>query len=468
MKLTFSIGLGISTKIFSNIINQKYEYHVRNSSSLLIDAISSKTNNIVYLAVMPFINLISSLIILSIFLIVLLINFPLITLVIISLAGIAYYLSIKFNSGTVSQISKKLAFDSEKSVKIVQETFGNIKEIIINNHYEYFIDNFIKNEISLRTIQGKHSIITLSPKIFIELIGLLFIVLFAYFYSRENSILAILPTLAICAFTAQKLLPLMQQSYASWISIKGSEITIKEVNLLLNLHTDILDDGLNSSINFNCLVSLKDITYRYPNGQYIFKKFNLQIKKNEKVCILGDSGKGKSTLINLFMGLINPQSGEIYVDGKLINHRNLKSWQKKIAHVPQNIFISDDSILKNITLGVDDPIDFNKIEELINFVELNDLISSLSLSINTVLGERGAKLSGGQKQKIGIARALYKNSNILIMDESTNSLDNDSEQRILYKLSLLSDKTIILITHKYENHKYFNNIIKIPDINNLI
>ena len=461
MKITFLIGFKISTKIFSNVINQNYEYHLRNNSSFLIDAISSKTNNVVYLAVMPFINLISSLIIFLIFAIVLLFNFPFITIISISFIALSYFISIKLNRKNIALISKKLAYDSEKSLKITQETFSNIKEIIINNYHKYPVNDFTNNEISLRKIQGQHSIITLTPKIFIELFGLLFIILFAFYYSIDNPILQIMPTLAALAFASQKILPLMQQSYASWTSIKGAELTVREVVSLLKLPSGIDSEHNQEDIDFNYLVSLKNISYKYSTEISIFKNFNLEIKKNEKLCIVGASGKGKSTLVNLLMGLIKTQTGEIFVDGSLISYKNLVAWQKKIAHVPQNIFFSDDSILKNLTLGMDGPINLIKIHELLEFVELNDFINSLPMGLNTNLGEVGSKLSGGQKQKIGIARALYKNSEILILDESTNSLDNDTEERIIFKLSTLSDKTVILITHKLENYKYFHNIINI-------
>jgi len=463
MKLTFSIGLLMSTKIFSNVINQKYEYHLVNNSSTLIDAISTKTNNVVYLAVMPFINLVSSLIILSAFLIVLLFIFPLITINILLLVGVAYYLSIRINSKRIARISHKLAHDAENSVKITQETLGNIKEIIINDYKKYAIDIFYKNEASLKKIQGEHSVITLSPKILIELLGFLLIVLFAFYYSTENSVLTLMPTLAGLAFTFQKLLPLMQQAYASWTSLKGAEGTVQEINSLLNLPIETAAQNI-KSINFERKIFLKKISYKYSNGYKIFDDFSLEIKKNEKICIYGESGKGKSTLINLIMGLINPQSGEVFVDDNVINSKNIVSWQKKIAHVPQNIFIADESVLNNITLGVAGPVDLIKVRELINFVELNEYIRSLAKGIDSNLGEDGAKMSGGQRQKIGIARALYKNTDILILDESTNSLDPQSEENILYKLSLLRDKTIILITHKYENHKYFGNVINIANM----
>jgi ATP-binding cassette subfamily B protein len=463
MKLTFSIGSKMSTEIFLKVINQKFEYFSSNNSSKLIDALTTKTNNVVYLAVMPFINLISSLIILFTFFVVLLLYFPLITIATLVILGYAYYFSIKLNSKKVTEISNKLAYDSEKSIKITQETFGNIKEIIINGYQNYAVNEFHKNEISLRKSQAVHSVITLSPKIIIEFLGFMFIVLFAFYYSTVSSIESFVPTLAALAFTAQKILPLMQQSYASWTSLKGVEVTVREMNSLLNLHVENEVNNL-IKINFNSHILLNNIHYNYSNGKILFNNFYIKIDKNEKICIFGESGSGKSTLINLIMGLLTPVAGEVLVDDNRLNSLTIDSWRKKIAHVSQNIFIADESILNNITLGVPGPIDILKINEIINFVELRSYINSLVMGLDSNLGEGGAKLSGGQKQKIGIARALYRNSDVLILDESTNSLDPLSEENILKKLSSIQDKTIILITHKIENQKYFNKVLNISSM----
>ena len=197
----------------------------------------------------------------------------------------------------------------------------------------------------------------------------------------------------------------------------------------------------------------------------IISDFSLKINKGEYIGLMGSSGVGKSTLVDIILGLLYIDDGTINVDGKSI-HTNIVSWQKNIGYVPQDVYLTDDTIAANIALGVNqDKIDYERLKEIINITQLNEFVNELDLNINTIIGERGSRISGGQKQRIGIARALYNDPEILILDEATSSLDSNTENNILNFISTLKNsKTIISVSHKTLALKDCNRIIKIPEV----
>jgi ABC-type multidrug transport system fused ATPase/permease subunit len=468
IRLTFSTGLNLTSKIFSNVINQNYLYHIGSQSSELIDAISLKTNNIVYLAVMPFISLVSSVLILILFSSVFFIVFFEIALILIFIVVIIYLLVIKLFSKRIKSISERIATSSATSVKIIQECLDNIKDIILSKNKDYVHNSFIKNEKILKSAQAEHSFITLSPKIIIELTGLLSIVLIAFLYSNELDVsYELLPAIAAAAFASQKILPLLAQIYVYWSNLKGQENTIEVVNDYL-----LLDNSLNletnTHLNFDKCIRIDKVSYSYNNKKNIISDLDFKIEKGSKVCIIGKSGGGKTTFINLILGLFLPTSGNIYIDDKKLTSENTHIWRNYVSHVPQAVFIADDTIVRNIALcSIDISINYSRINDIIEFVGLTEYVNSLPLGVETFLGESGAILSGGQRQRIGIARALYKQTEVIILDESTSSLDPSSEVEILKKLLTLPNKTIILITHNINNYLLFDKILDFNDFMNL-
>lgn len=464
MNLTFSTGLNLTSKIFRNVVEQNYLYHLENQSSELIDAISMKTNNIVYLAVMSLLGLFSSILIVTLFLTTFFILFTKIAILLSLIILLSYFFAVRLFSEKIKIISKDIAIYSSKSIKILQETLSNIKDIIISKNINYAYELFYHNEKVYKRSQSEHSLITLTPKIIIELLGLLAIVFYAYINSTDNNLIyELIPLLAAIAFAAQKILPLFAQCYIYWSNLKGQEKSIDVVNGYLELNINKIHSPL-TKLTFDRSILIEKLTYRYDISTSLntIENINLTVKKNSKICIFGRSGGGKSTLINLIMGLIFANSGKISIDGIELSPLNASSWHDKISHVPQNVFIADDTIIRNITLSaINEPINISKVNSILEFVGLTDYINSLPLLSDTILGESGAKLSGGQRQRIGIGRALYKDSDLIILDESTNSLDSISEINILKKLVNLENKTIIMITHNHNNAILFDEVINL-------
>lgn len=222
----------------------------------------------------------------------------------------------------------------------------------------------------------------------------------------------------------------------------------------------------NSKFEFINSIQLKDISFKYPENQkWIFKNINFEIKKGDRIGLIGVTGSGKSTLVDIIMGLLTPSEGNIYIDGVQLAPQNLKIWQNLISHVPQNIYLSDTSIIENIAFGVDkNKIDYKLAIECAKKAKIYDSIESLPQKFDTIVGERGSKLSGGQRQRIGIARALYKNAKIIVFDEATNALDNATEKKVIDSINLIDKEiTLIFIAHRLSTLDKCNKIIKVEE-----
>jgi ATP-binding cassette subfamily B protein len=282
---------------------------------------------------------------------------------------------------------------------------------------------------------------------------MLFIALVAFKYSNNsNGVAESLPILALLVMASQRLLPILQNGYISWAAIKTGESALIEIVDLLKKSSLLPDVSISQdSINFSNSIKLSDINFRYDiKSPLVLNKINFIINKGEFIGIIGPTGSGKSTLTDLLMGLLNPTAGNIYIDNVSLSLNNLKSWQSKIAHVPQSIYISDLSILENIAFGIpSDLIDINRVKECARQAQISDVIECLPNNYRSLIGERGVRLSGGQRQRLGIARALYKRSELLILDEATSSLDSKTEDEVMRVLDYLPKSlTVIIIAHR--------------------
>jgi ATP-binding cassette subfamily B protein len=260
------------------------------------------------------------------------------------------------------------------------------------------------------------------------------------------------------------MLPTWQQLYTSWTAIKGSEDTLIDA---LDLMEPIeINQNYNKikSINFNHKINIVNVSFSYDQNKFILDKINLSINKGQKIGIIGKTGCGKSTLIDIMMGLLTPNNGELYVDGVRVSFSS-EAWQSKIAHVPQIIFLADASINENIAFGIPpNLIDYEKVVAAAKIAQLTETIDALPRKFNTKVGERGIQLSGGQRQRIGIARAIYKSADIIFLDEATSALDSDTEQLIINEINKLDSKcTILIIAHRTDTLKSCDLILELSN-----
>ena len=303
-----------------------------------------------------------------------------------------------------------------------------------------------------------------------EAIAMTFIALVSLIMlNNPNNSSTAIPFLGVLALSAQKMLPALQQIFKSWSGLQTNHQSIKELLSLINQKTiniELRDQA--EPLNFSKNIKFKEVNFKYSKeSNFILKNANFEIKKGEKIGIIGETGSGKTTTVDLIMGLLNPTSGAIYIDEKPLditgNNSTVYSWQKTIAHVPQNIYISDNSFADNIAFGLNkDSIDMKRIVKSAEQANIRDFIELTPNKYYSLLGERGSKLSGGQRQRIGIARALYQQRKVLILDEATSSLDIKTESTIIEELENLSlDITIIMISHRLNTLKNCDKIFEV-------
>jgi ATP-binding cassette, subfamily B, bacterial PglK len=465
-KFATGVGSSLSYEMYAKALNQPYEFHLGKNSSELITLILNKTNSIVYGSVMPAVTLfISTITGLSIFFLLALVS-PKITMVSLFIFVGLYYLIGRATKRQIKVNSICIATESENVLKGLQESFGGIRDVIIDCGQQYWLELYRKQDALLRKANISTVFISQSPRYFMEGMGMMAIAIFAYFQtSIYGSGESVIPILGVFALGAQRMLPILQQIFSSVVSIRTHSASLQDVLAALanwNNKADLKSPKLETPLEGNIIFN--NISYKYPDAEnYVLQNISLVIKKGGRYGIIGKSGVGKSTLLDILMGLISPTSGLIEVNGKAFSSLVDDSWRKQVAHVPQSIYLVDGTIEENIALGVKkSSIDESWVKCCASRASLANDIESWEYDYQTVVGERGVRLSGGQKQRIGIARALYKGSKILILDEATSSLDAPTENEIMSLIkNLSSELTIIIVAHRMNTLSVCNEIIEL-------
>ena len=468
VKFSFILGVDLSVGIFTQVINQPYIAHTKQNSSDIISAISIKIAQVINGVVLSVLNVISSFIIVSAIITILIIINPsasLIAILFFSALYVFFYLyvkqKLKLNSSNITRASSSL-------MKILQEALGGIRDIIINGNQQFYRSIFWRADLVFRKSLGNTLFLTNSPRYFMETFGVLLIVLLAYMLSTqgEKSFADGIPVLGALALGAQRLLPVMQVLYNSWGNIKGTHFVLAEVLGFLNLNDAKTMNVINDDCTFEKNIRLKDVSFGYDeNSLSAINNINIDIKKGDCIGIIGKTGSGKSTLIDIMMGLLDPTHGTLEVDENVITSSNRRAWQSRIAHVPQNIYLSDSTIEENIAFGIPaKEIDSSLVRRAAISANIDSVVNEWPLKYKTVLGERGIRLSGGQRQRIGIARALYKQADVLFLDEATSSVDTTTESSIMKAIEELgNDVTLIIIAHRITTLKNCSRILELTN-----
>ena len=468
-RISQMIGNDLGYKAYSRTLNQAYSIHKdRNSDFILV----TLTNHIrlTIESIEKILTIISAFFIL-IFLLstILLINRSLALISIIVLVSSYLYLG-SISRKRLLKNGEKFAYFSKKQIKIIQESLGGIRDVILNNKSNYFSSIYKNIDLPLRVINTQNTIISGFPRYTMEAIAMSFIALVSLIMlNNPNNSSTAIPFLGVLALSAQKMLPALQQIFKSWSGLQSNHQSIKELLSLINQKTINIElRDKSKPLNFSKNIKFKEVNFKYSKeSNFILKNANFEIKKGEKIGIIGETGSGKTTTVDLIMGLLNPTSGSICIDEKPldITDKNsiVYSWQKTIAHVPQNIYISDNSFADNIAFGLNkESIDMERVIKSAEQANIRDFIELTPNKYYSLLGERGSKISGGQRQRIGIARALYQERKILILDEATSSLDVKTESSIMEEIENLSlDITIIMISHRLNTLKNCDKIFEI-------
>ena len=441
---------------YKSILKKKYK-DLENFNPNEILAILGKLNTVIYSST-SIVSLITSVIIfIFIFTAMSLINFKLILLSSLSLM-LFYLLIIKLTSKKMDLISKTEAFFEGKALELVNISIKSFKDITLYNSKKYFINNFSKLINRVCKIRIIAFIITDTPKNIVVPGILVILIIFTYNYSQSNNVALLLPQIAALVFSIQRMMPVINQIFNSYLSIRSAyESTndvfnfIKENDISESDKKKVLpiEHNIKSKINFEKFIELKKLSFSYNKKNKIISELSLKIIKGEKIAITGKNGSGKSTLMNILMGFYEQYNGKIIIDETELNQSKLEDWQSKISYVPQKLFLFDNTIKNNITLGQDD-LSFDKVKfnKAVLIARLNEFVDDLDEKYETITKDDGGRFSGGQIQKISLARAIYFSKEILFLDEFTSQIDKDSELKIIQDLFLeFKDTTIILITH---------------------
>ncbi len=467
-RLSAGIGADLSRKAYVNIINQPYEFHTNINSSEIIASftnhISAAVSGIFSIFQLTTSAIISLCLIFGIVFIELPYSLiaPVILFLLYLIVGKYYRIRLRENSYQISQTTMEL-------IKHVQESLGSIRDVIIGGHQDIFIRNYKEVDYKQRRLKAQNWFLSGSPRYLFEGIGLVFISSIALINLPSRNNVEIISLLSLIALGSQKLLPTLNQLFGHWSAVKAAN---SEINILLSMLDLKIPEAIQSKnkVILKNSIKLRDISFSYScDNKNVLEKVNLDINKGDIIGIVGKSGSGKSTLIDLILGLKRPTSGEIFIDDININQKNkpylIHSWRKSIAHVPQSIYLMNASFAENIAFGIRlDQIDFDKVKKAARLANIFRFIETTNSGFQSMVGERGINLSGGQLQRIGLARAFYSEADILIIDEGTSALDQKTEFEIISELKRnSSSKTIFLVTHRLSSLRICNKIIEIDN-----
>lgn len=467
-RLSYGAGHDLSIKVYRQTLFQSYSVHLARNSSEVINGIITKTSTVISGVLTPVITIISASIIMIGIVGILCFIDIVVALTAFTGFSVLYFLVIFYTKSKIRRNGEVIAIQSDASVKVLQEGLMGIRDVLIYGSQEFYSEIYRKADFPLRRSVGNNLFISGCPRFVMEAIGMILIAAIAFaMVEQQSSATQVFPVLGALALGAQRLLPIMQLIFGSYSAIKGSRACLEDVIELLDQPTpDYVKNPILTPIIFDNEISLKNVSFRYEaEGPLILDGVDLVIQKGTRVGVIGATGSGKSTLFDIIMGLNFPSTGTMEIDGEIINEKNIRAWQAHIAHVPQDVYLSDNTIAENIAFGTSKTeIDLARVKQAADRAQIGDLIESWAMKYDTYVGEHGVRLSGGQRQRIGIARALYRNASVLVFDEATSALDNKTEMSVVEAIeSLGQDLTILIIAHRLSTLKNCDQIAEVTD-----
>lgn len=455
----FKIGTEISDRLYRYYMSQGWLFHANGSSAQLTKQISTETVRITSQVILPLMQMNARLVLALFISIVMLAYNPFVAMIGVILFFSAYLFLFKLVRVRLNKNGLNVSEMSTKRFRLMNEGFGGIRDILLLGRNKHFIQSFEGTGQTLARSSGVNNALTYVPRYLMELLAFGAMVgLILYLIKSNNGDLGkVLPVLAIYALAGFKLLPALQSVYASLSEIRGNISAFDAIkpDLIASKNMDILttenqmpnEKQINPELN----ISLKNIEFTYPGkNKPTLLNLDMNIPAKNFIGIVGASGAGKSTVIDLLLGLIQQNSGEIWIDQTLITKNNIRLWQNSIGFVPQNIFLSEGTVAENVAFGIpEEKIDYAQVSKVICLARLEELVNELPLGLKTTVGERGFQLSGGQRQRMGIARALYSEAQVLVFDEATSALDGLTEKLIMDAIhDFTGQKTVIMIAHR--------------------
>jgi ATP-binding cassette subfamily B protein len=463
--LANGIGSDLSIEVYRRTLYQPYAIHLQRNSSETISAISTEVDQVVGMLNGLLQLACAGLVSLGLVVVLIWLN-PGVTLAVAAVVGGGYGLLMGRSQRQLQRLGPAILRDQAQLIRSLQEGLGAIRDVILDGTQSIYQATYAQADRRLRQDRGSGQFMALAPRYGMEAVGLVAIALAALGLGAGRAgFLGALPVLGALALGAQRLLPSLQLIYSSW---SGFRINLPALSSVLGyLEQPLVEADLvptTAPLQFKSEIRFQTLSFQYgPDLPWVLREVDLTIRRGERIGIVGETGSGKSTLVDLLMGLLEPTIGKFQVDGEPVRGEQLRRWRGAIAHVPQAIFLADASIAENIAFGVPKAaIDQARLEQASQKAQIAGFISSLKQGYATSVGERGVRLSGGQRQRIGIARALYKRAPVLIFDEATSALDQATETEVMKAIDALStDLTIVIIAHRLSTLKRCDRLLRV-------
>jgi ABC-type multidrug transport system fused ATPase/permease subunit len=468
-RLAAAVGSDLSCEAYRRTLCQPYQVHVQRNSSTLITAITDHIGATVQ-ALNAVLQIVSAFVVTIGLLLGLLLIDWLVALSTAGLFGMAYALVVAMSRRQLHQNSVRIAAAANQRVKALQEGLGAIRDVLLDDSQATYLEVYRRADRPQRQLESMNMFISTFPRYALEALGLVAIALLGLLLvMQRGSGPAVIPLLGALALGAQRLLPALQQIYSGWASIKSWSACLAAVIELLEQALP-QQHAVAEPLALQKSLRLQGVRFRYaPELPEVLHGLDLEIRRGERIGLIGSTGSGKSTLVDLLMGLLVPSCGRLLVDGQDLHDpahaERLAGWRAAVSHVPQSIYLADSSIAENIAFGVPlHAIDLDRVKQAAEQAQISGFIESSPEGYCSFVGERGIRLSGGQRQRIGIARALYKRANILVLDEATAALDNATEQAVMDAVACLSlELTIVMIAHRLSTVAGCDHVIRLDN-----
>lgn len=468
MTQSFSFGLGhdLGMAIQTRLLHQPYSFHSSTNSSDLVAA-HEKVFALIHGVVLPALYGFTAAVT-SLFIIAILAYIDPLAAGIAVVGVAAIYLTVTlFTRQRLHLYGSMINSAHSQRVQAVQESIGGIRDVLIDHSQAVHLAHFARISRRIRRAEVLASFISSTPRFVVETAGMVLIAVLALLLSaRSGSFATALPVLGAIALSAQRLLPLLQQVYQGWAQVRTGSATTNELARLLDLDLPPETAGTMRIpvLPFRDEVRFDGVSFRYPGRrEWALRDINLSIPRGSRIALVGRTGSGKSTLVDLLMGLLDPTEGLLEVDGVPPTGTARIAWQSQIAHVPQAIFLADSTIERNIAFGwAEEDIDSERVRWASRLAQADEFIAALPDKYGTYVGERGIRLSGGQRQRIGIARALYKRAPVLIFDEATSALDRETETAVIKGIASMGEEvTLVMIAHRLATIAHCDAIVRL-------
>jgi ATP-binding cassette, subfamily B, bacterial PglK len=452
-RLCFNHQVALGKKLFNSYSNAPWIFHLSRNSAELLRNVNNEIQVIINNVLIPILGILMDVLMVGLVFLLLLFIEPVISILIFITFGLSTFIFLYFSSKKLKEYGKDELVQRKKRNKIVMQVLGGLKELIIYQKLNFFSKRYHQSALKTARAQIYRSVTSFLPKPFLETVAMISVFLIALvFILQGRQWDTMLPIIALFGTAAAKILPVIKQILTQTTIIRFNHVAVNPV------FDDICDiermqnpqtEKQTEEIVFVKKIEAQNISFKYPGKNHnVIKEKSFEIEKGKFYRLKGKSGIGKTTVLEIISGILQPDSGKILVDGIDV-FSNVTSWQKRISYVPQNIFFFDDTIQSNIAPGVFvKNIDVDLMMNSLKIAKLDDFINSLPDGLNTKIGERGLKISGGQRQRLGIARAMYHQPELLILDEGTSEVEEEIEVEIIEELSKIKGLTVVYVSHK--------------------